>query len=344
MLNVRKSLSLIAVWGFISTPSILFSDGLTRCVEQLEVSGVTVSPKKAKATISSNGLINYEWAKPAITCVASNNFINSLTVDNRVLLQDGFPSLEASELFSYMQQANRNMLSECRARHQGTLEAFDQIYLPKLRKQNANLDEILELFDYNFSKVSKAFYEDQYRESRVPLLRLKLFEEILEGVQEPDRENPDALIVARRAIEREAKLQTDIEQLLQAVETLKSQVHEAKASIDKLSSELGRATAENADLLDELMSFEKPRRLREIENSLRELNFSKAQIELSELLKRFKLDQNELNRLEFIALEIVRPIPAADKESNRLGYTFLNILLPQNTRYMNKLITYSQDR
>jgi len=73
------------------------------------------------------------------------------------------------------------------------------------------------------------------------------------------------------------------------------------------------------------------------------MNFSKAQMELSELLKRFKLDQNELNRLEVTALEIVRPIPAADKENNRLGYTFLSDLLPNNKRYMNKLMTYAQD-
>jgi len=42
-------------------------------------------------------------------------------------------------------------------------------------------------------------------------------------------------------------------------------------------------------------------------------------------------------------LEIVKPIPAADKANNRLGYKFLNTLLPQNKRYMNKLIAYSQD-
>ena len=343
MLNVRQCLSLFAVLGIISTPTISFADGLTRCVEQLEVSGISVSPKKAKATISSNGLINYQWQKPSIICITSNNFIKSLIVDNKVLLQDGFPSLEAAELFRYMQQANSNMLSECTARHQGTLDAFDQIYLPKLRNPNANLDEIWKLFDDNFSKVSKTFYEDQYRESREPLLRLKLFEEILEGLQDPDRQNPDALIVASRAIEREARLQTDIDQLLKAVEVLKSQVTKANASIEKLSAELGRSTTENTNLLDELMSYEKPRGLRQIEANLRNMNFIKAQIELSELLKRFKLDQNELNRLEFTALEVVRPIPASDKGNNKLGYAFLNTLLPQNKRYMNKLMAYSQD-
>ena len=343
MLNAKKCLSLIAVWGFISTPAISFADGLTHCVEQLEVYGVEVSSKKAKATISSNGLINYEWKKPSITCIASNSVIKSLIVDNNVLLQDGFPSSEAAELFRYMQQANGNMLSECTARHQGTLETFEQIYLPKLRQPNAKLDEIKELFDDNFSKVSKTFYEDQFRASREPLLRLKLFEELLQGLQDPDRQNPDALIVASRAIEREAKLQTDIDRLINDLQILRSQVREANTSIEKLSAELGRTTDENTDLLDELMSYEKPRRLRQIESSLREMNFSKAQMELSELLKRFKLDQNELNRLEVTALEIVRPIPAADKENNRLGYTFLSDLLPNNKRYMNKLMTYAQD-
>ena len=343
MLNVRQCLSLIAVLGIISTPTISFADGLTRCVEQLEVSGISVSPKKAKATISSNGLVKYEWEKPSIACIANNSFVISLIVDNNVLLQDGFPSSKAAELFRYMQQENNNMLSSCTARHRGTLEAFDQIYLPKLRKPNADLDEIMALFDDNFSKVSKTFYEDHYRESREPLLRLKLFEEILVGLQEPDRENPDALIVASRAIEREAKLQTDIDQLLRAVETLKLQIREANVSIEKLNAELARSAAENTELLDELMSYEKPKRLREIETSLRNINFSQAQIDLSELLQRFKLDQNELNRLEFTALEIVKPIPAADKANNRLGYKFLNTLLPQNKRYMNKLMAYSQD-
>ena len=343
MNNIGLKVSiLIMLFLFVSTSSVL-AGALNACVDLAKSVGAELTIRKAKAAALSNGLIRYSWKNNTVFCETFAQQVINLKINNIDVFVDGFASTEAYNLFQYMQGQNNKMLSDCRARHSGTIEVFDQTYLPKLRKLAPNLTAIKEQFDHNFSRVSRDYYITQFYNNQKSLLRLVAFDDILSNLPKTTQIDKNCIALADKVVARETNLHTRIENLLDKISHLKGDLAFEKGRVNNLTMELARSEQYGRDVLKELKKFEKLRKLKIIEKFLKNQNFPDATASLNDLLSRFKLEKSESKRLEVIAIEIVKPLPAANTSANREGYEFLNKLLPSNNYYKTKLKNYFQN-
>ena len=117
--------------------------------------------------------------------------------------------------------------------------------------------------------------------------------------------------------------------------------HQA-TEIAKLRQEVQKLEGIRASLYTELALYEKPRKLNKIIELLKTADFAEANQIYNDISSKFTLTEKERKRLEVVAIESVRPIPASNKSSNRAGYLYLVNLFPENKYYQNKLASYAK--
>ena len=333
--------TLVFVSSFLLFPAVALSDVRAICADKIMEAGSKVRMRSAEVSALPNGLLRHSWPSGDIECDTIDDQIINLTINGNKILENGFSSAEAEALFTYMQSENSKMLAECNARFDGTKETFANIYLPKLQSLEADVEEIRDQFDENFSKVSREFFIKKYYEHQEPLARLETYEELLRNDATNSVDIKECITVADKALARETDFKKHIENLesevAQRVETLSQQATE----IAKLREELRKLEGIREGLSAELALYEKPRKLNAIIDTLKNADFDEANYLFAELTAKFSLTAKERKRLEVIAVESVRPIPASDKSNNRAGYQFLVNLFPENKYYQNKLASYS---
>ena len=331
----------VFVFSLLLFPAVALSDARIICADKIMEAGTKVRMRSAEVSALPNGLLRHSWPSGDIECDTIDDQIINLTINGNKILENGFSSAEAEALFTYMQSENSKMLAECNARFDGTKETFANIYLPKLQSLDADVEEIRDQFDENFSKVSREFFIKKYYEHQEPLARLETYEELLRNDATNSVDIKECITVADKALARETDFKKHIENLesevAQRVQTLSQQATE----IAKLREELRKLEGIRAGLSAELALYEKPRQLNAIIDLLKNADFDEANYLFAELTAKFSLTAKERKRLEVIAVESVRPIPASDKSNNRAGYQFLVKLFPENKYYQNKLASYS---
>jgi hypothetical protein len=234
------------------------------------------------------------------------------------------------------------MFAECKDRFYGTKETFANIYLPKLQSLDADVEEIKNQFDENFSKVSREFFIKKYYEHKEPLARLETYEELLRNDNTNPIDTEECIGVADKALARETDFKRRIENLEAQVTQKDEALSQKLIEIAKLRQELQKLEDIRASLSAELVIYEKPRKLNAIINMLKNAEFLEASHLFAELVSKFSVTAKERKRLEVIAIESVRPVPASDKTTNRAGYQFLVSLIPENKYYRDKLASYSK--
>ena len=339
---IRRLKTFVFVSSLLVFPAVALSDARAICADKIMEAGSKVRMRSAEVSALPNGLLRHSWSSGAVECDTFDEKIINLIIDGKKILENGFSSAEAEVLFTYMQSENSKMLAECNARFDGTKETFANIYLPKLQSLDADVEAIEQQFDENFSKVSREFYIKKYYEHQEPLARLETYEELLRNDAINSEDIKECITVADKALARESDFRKHIEDLEHQVvhrdETLSQQATE----IAKLREELRKLEGIRAGLTAELALYEKPRKLNAIMDLLKNVDFDDANYLFAELTAKFTLTANEQKRLEVIAKESVRPIPASDKSRNRAGYQFLVNLFPENKYYQNKLTLYSK--
>jgi len=338
---IRRLKTFVFVSSLLVFPEVALPDARAICADKIMEAGSKVRMRSAEVSALPNGLLRHSWSSDDIECDTIDDQIINLTINGNKILENGFSSAEAEALFTYMQTENSKMLAECNARFDGTKETFANIYLPKLQSLGADVEAIKKQFDENFSKVSREFYIKKYYEHQEPLARLETYEELLRNDATNSVDNQECITVADKALTRETDFRRRIENLesevVQRDETLSQQATE----IAKLREELRKLEGIRAGLSAELALYEKPRKLNAIIDTLKNADFVEANQFYEEISSKFNITAKERKRLEVIAIESVRPIPASDKSSNRAGYQFLVNLFPENRYYQNKLASYS---
>ena len=241
-----------------------------------------------------------------------------------------------------MQSENSKMFAECKDRFYGTKETFANIYLPKLQSLDADVEEIKNQFDENFSKVSREFFIKKYYEHKEPLARLETYEELLRNDNTNPIDTEECIGVADKALARETDFKSRIENLEAQVTQKDEALSQKSIEIAKLRQEIQNLEDIRASLSAELALYEKPRKLNKISDFIKTADFDEANQIYKEMSSKFTLTAKERKRLEIMTIESVRPIPASDKSSNRAGYLFLMNLFPENKYYQNKLASYSE--
>ena len=334
-----KSLVFVAVLFF--QPTVAFSDTRTICADKIMEVGTKVRLRSVEVSALLNGLLRHSWSSGDIECDTSNDQIVNLSINGKKILENGFPSVDAEAVFKYMQSENSKMFAECKARFDGTKETFSNIYLPKLQSLGADVEEIKNQFDENFSKVSREFFIKKYYEHQEPLARLETYEELLRNDATNAVDIKECITVADRALARESDFRRRIENLETQVAQKDEVLSQQSIEIAKLRQEIQKLEGIRASLSAELALYEKPRKLNMIIDLLKSLDFVEANQFYKELTSKFTLTAKERKRLEVIAIESVRPIPASDRTRNRAGYQFLVSLFPENKYYQNKLASYA---
>ena len=331
----------VFVTALLFQPTVALSDARTICADKIMEAGTKVRMRSAEVSALPNGLLRHSWSSGDIECDTIDDQIINLTINGNKILENGFSSAEAEALFTYMQSENSKMLAECKARFNGTKETFSNIYLPKLQSLDADVETIEQQFDENFSKVSREFYIKKYYEHQEPLARLQTYEELLSNDASNSVDIKECITVADKALARETDLKKHIENLESEVAQREETVSQQATEIAKLQEELRKLEGIRDGLSAELALYEKPRKMNAITDLLKNTDFDGANYLFVELTAKFSLTGKERKRLEVIAVESVRPIPASDKSSNRAGYQFLVNLFPENKYYQNKLASYS---
>jgi len=337
--NWKKSICLI--FAIFWHSSAVTAGSGENCVEALLGAGYKVNLTSVDIIATNTGSVRYGWKNKNIQCDTVGDEIIRLSVDDKLLIENGFPSTEAAELFIYMKNENGSMLESCQARFYGVIETFDTIYLPKLRSFDADLEQIKSQFDENFSKISRDFFVEKYYEQQAPLRRLEAYDDLLNHGDGSQLERNECIFVADEALEREEVFQAAISDLLSEVDALEGALEKRDDILARLQNELSAARSRENTLLDELKKFEKPRKLAQIEEYLRQKKFISATELFEDISAKFELSVSDMKRLEIIAIEAVRPIPAADREKNKEGYDFLGKLDKTNKFYQNKIRVYS---
>jgi phage shock protein A len=338
---IRRLKTFVFVSSLLVFPEVALPDARVICADKIMEAGSKVRMRSAEVSALPNGLLRHSWSSGDIECDTIDDQIINLTINGNKILENGFSSAEAEVLFKYMQSENSKMLAECNARFNGTKETFANIYLPKLQSLDTDIEAIKKQFDENFSKVSREFYIKKYYEHQEPLARLETYEELLRNDATNSVDNQECITVADKALTRETDFRRRIESLefevAQRDETLSQQATE----IAKLREELRKLEGIREGLSAELALYEKPRKLNAIIDTLKTADFAEANQFYEEISSKFNITAKERKRLEFIAIEKVRPIPASDISRNRAGYQFLVNLFPENRYYQNKLTSYS---
>ena len=331
----------VFVSSLLLFPVVALSDVRAICADKIMEAGSKVRMRSAEVSALPNGLLRHSWSSGDIECDTIDDQIINLTINGNKILENGFSSAEAEVLFTYMQSENSKMLAECNARFDGTKETFANIYLPKLQSLGADVEAIKKQFDENFSKVSREFFIKKYYEHQEPLARLETYEELLRNDATNSVDIKECITVADKALARETDFRRHIENLESEVAQREETLSQQATEIAKLREELRKLESIRAGLSAELALYEKPRQLNAIIDLLKNVDFDEANYLFAELTVKFSLTAKERKRLEVIAVESVRPIPASDKSSNRAGYQFLVNLFPENKYYQNKLASYS---
>ena len=331
----------VLVSSLLLFPAVALSDARAICADKIMEAGSQVRMRSAEFSALPNGLLRHSWSSDDIECDTIDDQIINLTINGNKILENGFSSAEAEVLFTYIQSENSKMLAECNARFDGTRETFANIYLPKLQSFDADVEVIKKQFDENFSKVSREFFIKKYYEHQEPLARLETYEELLRNDTTNSVDIKECITVADKAMARETDFRRHIENLESEVAQRDETLSQQAAEIAKLREKLRKLEEIRAGLSAELALYEKPRKLNAIIDTLKNADFDEANYLFAELTAKFSLTAKERKRLEVIAVESVRPIPASDKSSNRAGYQFLVNLFPENKYYQNKLASYS---
>ena len=330
------------VSALLLQPTVAFTEAKTICADKIMEAGTKVRLRSVEVSALPNGLLRHSWSSGDIECDTSDDLIVNLSINGKKILANGFPSLEAEALFKYMQSENSKMFAECKARFYGTKETFSNIYLPKLRSFGADVEEIKNQFDYNFSKVSREFFIKKFYEHQEPLARLELYEELLRNDATNSIDAKECITVADKALARETDFRKRIEKLETQVAQRDEVLSQQSIEIAKLRQEFQKLEGIRESLSAELALYEKPRKLTAIIDLLKNAEFVEASRSFAELVSEFSLTAKERKRLEVIAIESVRPIPASDKARNQFGYQFLVNLFPENKYYRNKLASYEK--
>ena len=148
----------VFVSSLLLFPAVALSDVRAICADKIMEAGSKVRMRSAEVSALPNGLLRHSWSSGDIECDTIDEQIINLTIDGKKILENGFSSAEAEALFKYMQSENSKMFAECKDRFYGTKETFANIYLPKLRSLDVDVEEIKNQFDENFSKVSREFF------------------------------------------------------------------------------------------------------------------------------------------------------------------------------------------
>ena len=346
-MNYRSKLTsrwgrFVFVAALLLQPIVAFSDTSAICADKIREAGTKVRLRSVEVTTLPNGLLRHRWSSDDVECDTSNDQIVNLSIDGEKILENGFSSAEAEALFQYMQNENSKMFDDCKARFDGTKETFSYIYLPKLQSLGADVEEIKSQFDENFSKVSREFFIKKYYEHKEPLARLKTYEELLRSETANSKDNKECITVAEKALSRERDFKRRIENLETEVAQRDEALNQQSTEIAKLRQGLQKLEDIRASLSAELVIYEKPRKLNAIVNMLKNAEFLEASRLFDELVSKFSVTAKERKRLEVIATESVRPVPASDKTTNRAGYQFLVSLIPENNYYRDKLASYSK--
>lgn len=336
--HLFKSLPIIA--ALLLKPSVAFSDAGLICAGKIMEAGTEVSLRSVEVTALANGLLRYSWSSEEIECDTIDDQIINLTIKGKKVLENGFSSADAAALFKYMESENSKMFAECKERFDGAKETFTSIYLPKLQSLDANVEDIKNQFDENFSKVSREFFIKKYYEHKELLARLETYEELLRNGNANPINTEECISVADKASTREEDFRRRIERLETQVAQRDEVLSQQATEIKKFREELQKLEGIKAGLSAELALYEKPRKLKLINDFLKSADFVEATELYKEIISKFTLTLIEQKRLETIAAESVRPIPASDRESNRNGYQFLVNLFPDNRYYQKKLASY----
>ena len=329
------------VSAILLQPTVAFTEAKTICADKIMEAGTKVRLRSVEVSALPNGLLRHSWSSGDIECDTSNHLIVNLSINGEKILANGFPSVEAEALFKYMQSENSKMFAECKARFYGTKETFSNIYLPKLRSFGADVEKIKNQFDYNFSKVSREFFIKKFYEHQEPLARLETYEELRNDATD-SIDAKECITVADKALARETDFRKRIENLETQVAQRDEVLSQQSIEIVKLRQDFQKLEGIRASLSAELALYEKPRKLNAIIDRLKNAEFVEASSSFAELVSKFSLTAKERKRLEAIAIESVRPIPASDKYGNRVGYQFLVNLFPENKYYRNKLASYEK--
>ena len=338
---IRRLKTFVFVSSLLVFPAVALSDARAICADKIMEAGSKVRMRSAEVSVLPNGLLRHSWSSGDIECDTIDEQIINLTIDGKKILENGFSSAEAEALFTYMQSENSKMLAECNARFDGTKETFANIYLPKLQSLGADVEAIKKQFDENFSKVSREFYIKKYYEHQEPLARLETYEELLRNDATNSVDNQECITVADKALTRETDFRRRIESLESKVAQRDETLSQQATEIAKLREELRKLEGIREGLSAELALYEKPRKLNAIIDTLKAADFAEANQFYEEISSKFNITAKERKRLEVIAIEKVRPIPASDISRNRAGYQFLVNLFPENRYYQNKLTSYS---
>lgn len=333
-----RSFALVSAILLHSTAA--FSDARLVCADKIVEAGYKVRMGSAEVSGLSNGLLRHSWSSEKIECDTINGQIINLTIKGKKILENGFSSAEAEALFEYMERENSKMFAECKERFEGAKETSLSIYLPKLQELNADIEGVKNQFDYNFSKISREFFVKKYYEHQEPLARLEKYEELLKNDATNSVDTEECVTVAGKAVAREIDFVRRIENLETEVAQRDEVLSQQSIDLEKLRQELRKLEGIRVSLSAELALYAKPRKLNAIILVLKNAEFVEASRLLAELISKFSLTEKERKRLEVIAIESVRPIPASNKARNRSGYQFLLNLFPENRYYQNKLDSY----
>ena len=338
---IRPLKTFVFVSSLLVFPEVALPDARVICADKIMEAGSKVRMRSAEVSALPNGLLRHSWSSGDIECDTIDEQIINLTINGNKILENGFSSAEAEALFTHMQTENSKMLAECKARFDGAKETFANIYLPKLQSLDADVEAIKKQFDENFSKVSREFFIKKYYEHQEPLARLETYEELLRNDATNSVDLKECITVADKALARETDFRRHIENLESEVAQRDKTVSQQAAEIAKLREELRKLESIRAGLSAELALYEKPRKLNAIVDTLKNADFAEANQFYEEISSKFNITAKERKRLEVIAIESVRPIPASDISRNRAGYQFLVNLFPANRYYQNKLDSYS---
>ena len=339
---IRPLKTFVFVSSLLVFPEVAFPDARVICADKIMEAGSKVRMRSAEVSALPNGLLRHSWSSGDIECDTIDEQIINLTINGNKILENGFSSAEAEALFTHMQTENSKMLAECKARFDGAKETFANIYLPKLQSLDADVEAIKKQFDENFSKVSREFFIKKYYEHQEPLARLETYEELLRNDATNSVDIKECITVADKALARETDFRRHIENLESEVAQRDKTVSQQATEIAKLREELRKLESIRAGLSAELALYEKPRKLNAIVDTLKNADFAEANQFYEEISSKFNITAKERKRLEVIAIESVRPIPASDISRNRAGYQFLVNLFPENKYYQNKLGSYSE--
>ena len=332
----------VFVSSLLLFPAVALSDVRAICADKIMEAGSKVRMRSAEVSALPNGLLRHSWSSGDIECDTIDEQIINLTIDGKKILENGFSSAEAEALFTYMQSENSKMLAECKDRFYGTKETFANIYLPKLRSLDVDVEEIKNQFDENFSKVSREFFIKKYYEHKEPLARLETYEELLRNDNTNPIDTEECISVADKALARETDFKRRIENLEAQVTQKDEELSQKSIEIAKLRQEIQSLEDIRTSFAAELAVYEKPRKLNKIIDLIKTADFAEANQIYKEMISKFTLTATDRKRLEIMAIESVRPIPASDKSSNRAGYQFLMNLFPENKYYQSKLASYSE--